>query len=182
MIRQSITIIGNSRVFVLVVAALAGGAIAAAVGLTGLISVSGQGSSGMPNPGSLYDSISEAEQHIDFELREPSNLPPGWQLQSVQVLNRINQTQVVLNYVNPAADTQFFIVQSPQRMPAAIAGGEKRDISVNGLSGIQDRGPEDNPNLITITWWDDDFTLVVSGVTGPKLTESDSDRVVHSIE
>lgn len=118
---------------------------------------------------STYATMAEAQEHVDFPIREPAYLPPGFRLEGVQVPNA---SSVMLGYRRETEDRGIELLYLLQ---SSLAGkvdsyadypGEIREIELQGRRAVwgTDR------HRVNLLLWEDKHMVFVLYSTLP-LTE-----------
>ncbi len=107
-----------------------------------------------------YATVAEAQQHVDFPIREPAYLPPGFRLEGVQVPDA---SSVGLGYRRETEDRGIELLYLSQ---SSLAGkvaeyadypGEIQEIELQGRRAVW--GTDKQMNLLI--WEDEDMVFVL---------------------
>ncbi len=102
---------------------------------------------------SNYDSVEEAQQAVDFTIREPTSVPDGYSLENVTVTTSNGNASVSLMYSN--GTDSMVVTQTPATRP--VTGGQS--VSIAGHSGSYTTIGEQQ----ILQWSDDELRYSVSG-------------------
>ena len=128
-----------------------------------------------------FYSVEEAEQYLGFDLREPDFVPDGWHLDSILALEFPGLPVAQMNF-HPAegpGESTILVVQTPNDIPPAVAGGQPTTTRVQGVDAVKDRG-SDRENLLSVSWRKDGLTLQATGIFGESLSESEFESFINS--